>query len=108
MIVGDGQRAADEALGARPFDVILMDTQMPVMDGLTAIRRIREEETRLGRARTPIISLTANAMAHQVRASFEAGADHHLAKPITADALFAAIERMMEQGAAAPGRAAVA
>ena len=108
VIVGDGQRAADEALGARPFDVILMDTQMPVMDGLTAIRRIREEETRLGRTRTPIISLTANAMAHQVRASFEAGADHHLAKPITADALFAAIERMMEQGAAAPGRAAVA
>ena len=108
VIVGDGQRAADEALGARPFDVILMDTQMPVMDGLTAIRRIREEELRLGRTRTPIISLTANAMAHQVSASFEAGADHHLPKPITADALFAAIERMMEHSGEASAQAAVA
>ncbi len=73
---------------------------MPVMDGLTAIRRIREGEARLGRARTPIVSLTANAMAHQVQASIEAGADGHLAKPITASGLYAAIERAMEVASA--------
>ena len=107
VIVGDGAQAVSEALAGHGFDVVLMDTQMPVMDGLSAIRRIREEEARLGRGRTPIISLTANAMAHQVRASLEAGADHHLPKPITADALYAAIERMLEQGGA-PVEAAVA
>ncbi len=102
VIVGDGRKAVDEALGPRRFDVVLMDTQMPVMDGLTATRLIRQEEARLGLGRTPIISLTANAMAHQVSASLEAGADFHLAKPITADALYAAIERMVEQAAAVP------
>ena len=107
VIVSDGARAVSEALGAHRFDVVLMDTQMPVMDGLSATRRIREEEARLGRERTPIISLTANAMAHQVRAAMEAGADHHLPKPITADALYAAIKRMLEQGET-PAKAAVA
>ena len=99
-IVDNGADALDAALGAESFDVVLMDTQMPVMDGLTAIRRIREGEARLGRARTPIVSLTANAMAHQVQASIEAGADGHLAKPITASGLYAAIERAMEVASA--------
>ena len=107
VIVGDGQLAVEAALGDAPFDVVLMDTQMPVMDGLTATRLIRQEETRLGRGRTPIISLTANAMAHQVDASMEAGADHHLAKPITADALYSAIELMLS-GSPAAGAAEAA
>ena len=107
VIVGDGRKAVEEALGSPPFDVVLMDTQMPVMDGLTATRLIRQEEVRLGRGRTPIISLTANAMAHQVSASLEAGADYHLAKPITADALYAAIERTLTPAAVTP-RTAVA
>ena len=98
-IVGDGH-AAIGAFGRHgPFDLVLMDTQMPLMDGLTAIARIREAEARLGRSRTPIISLTANAMAHQVQASLDAGADDHLAKPITSEGLFAAIHRVL---AAAP------
>ena len=102
VIVADGQKAVDEVLGGAGFDVVLMDTQMPVMDGLTATRLIREHEVRRGIPRTPIISLTANAMAHQVKAALEAGADCHLAKPITADALYAAIERMLEAADRAP------
>ena len=100
VIVADGQQAVEQALGPQPFDVILMDTQMPVMDGLTAIRRIREQEVRLGRGPTPIISLTANAMAHQVVAAMDAGADRHLAKPITADALYDAIDKVMRPASA--------
>jgi PAS domain S-box-containing protein len=97
VIVDDGRKAVEQVLGPGGFDVVLMDTQMPVMDGLTAIRRIREEELRRGLGRTPIISLTANAMAHQVTAALDAGADYHLPKPITANALYAAIERMLER-----------
>ena len=108
VIVADGQQAADLALGPAGFDVVLMDTQMPVMDGLTAIRLIREEEARRGRGRTPIVSLTANAMSHQVQAALEAGADFHLAKPITANDLFGAIEKMIELGAEAAKATAAA
>ena len=108
VIVADGQQAVDLALGPVGFDVVLMDTQMPVMDGLTAIRLIREEEARRGRGRTPIVSLTANAMSHQVQAALEAGADFHLAKPITANDLFGAIEKMIELGAEAAKATAAA
>ena len=69
---------------AHAFDLILMDMQMPVMDGLTAIRLIRERERALGRPRTPILALTANAMPEHAKASAEAGADGHLSKPIAA------------------------
>jgi PAS domain S-box-containing protein len=96
VITSDGQQALDAFLGSERFDVILMDTQMPVMDGLTAIGRIREAEACSGRPRTPIVSLTANAMAHQVEASMKAGADAHLAKPITSEGLFGAIQRVLE------------
>ena len=101
VIVADGQAALDQALASSGFDVVLMDTQMPVMDGLTATRRIREQEARLGLDRTPIVSLTANAMAHQVQAAMEAGADFHLAKPITSEALFASIDKALEQSSRA-------
>jgi signal transduction histidine kinase/CheY-like chemotaxis protein len=74
------------------FDLILMDVQMPVMDGLTAIKVIREWERRGGRTRTPILALTANAMVDDSRASEAAGADGHLTKPIAADKLIAAIQ----------------
>ncbi len=107
VIVGDGKQALDQVLDPGGFDVILMDTQMPVMDGLSATRRIREEEVRRGLARTPIISLTANAMAHQVKAALDAGADYHLPKPITSDALYAAIARTLERPPR-PAEAAVA
>ncbi len=98
-IVGDGQTAL-EACRGRPFDLILMDTHMPVMDGLTATRAIRAMEAEAGGPRTPIVSLTADAMPSQVQEALAAGADRHLAKPITAAALIAAMSSAMQQKAA--------
>jgi CheY-like chemotaxis protein len=74
------------------FDLILMDMQMPVMDGLTALRRIRSTERSRQLTPTPVIMLTANAMPAHTAAAAAAGADLHLAKPFTMDALFHAIE----------------
>jgi len=66
------------------FDIVLMDMQMPVMDGLTATREIRLHEAAMGLARTPIVMLTANALAEHIAAGEVAGADRHLAKPFDA------------------------
>ena len=66
------------------FDIILMDMQMPVMDGLTATREIRLNEAALGLARTPVVMLTANALAEHIASAEAAGADRHLAKPFDA------------------------
>jgi signal transduction histidine kinase/CheY-like chemotaxis protein len=75
------------------FDVVLMDLQMPVMDGLTAIREIRRlEAERPGGARTPVAVLSANAMSHHRAEAIAAGADLHLAKPITPPALLEGIQ----------------
>jgi PAS domain S-box-containing protein len=79
-----------EALAAvetQPFDLVLMDMQMPVMDGLTAIRAIRAREAAEGAGRIPIYVLTANAMPEHITASEVAGADGHLSKPILAENL---------------------
>ena len=106
-IVADGQ-AAVEACRAQAFDVILMDTHMPVMDGLSAIRAIRGLEACNSARRTPIISLTADALSEHVQEALRAGADSHLAKPITAATLFAALAAVDQDQAAAPDPAAVA
>jgi len=66
------------------FDVVLMDMQMPVMDGLTATREIRLHEAAMGLGRTAIVMLTANALAEHIAAAETAGADRHLAKPFDA------------------------
>ena len=76
------------------FDLILMDVQMPVMDGLTAINVIRQRERVQGRPRTPIVALTANAMTEDAEASHEAGADGHLTKPIAAETLISTVQRL--------------
>ncbi|WP_165799213.1 hybrid sensor histidine kinase/response regulator [Caulobacter zeae] len=94
VAVGDG-REATTAYGAEPFDLILMDMQMPFMDGLSATREIRGLERRLGRSPCPVIMLTANVMPEHLRASFEAGADRHLGKPIEAARLLAAINEVL-------------
>ena len=87
VTVEDGRQALDTFVSGG-FDLVLMDMQMPVMDGLTATRSIRAFEAREGRERTPVLMLTANAMAEHVAQSHAAGADGHLTKPITLAALF--------------------
>jgi CheY-like chemotaxis protein len=78
------------------FDVVLMDMQMPVMDGLTATRAIRSYEARRpDRATTPVIMLSANAMAEHRADARDAGADLHVAKPVTAVRLLEGIEAVM-------------
>jgi CheY-like chemotaxis protein len=92
IAVENGAEAVDEAARGH-FDLILMDMQMPVMDGLTAIRAIRRREAREGR-RTPIYTLTANAMPEHAAASQAAGADGHVTKPISADRLLHVVEQV--------------
>jgi PAS domain S-box-containing protein len=75
-----------------PWDLILMDVQMPVLDGIEATRRIRAAEKASGRPRTPIVALTANAMSHQLDVYHEAGMDGVVAKPIEVTRLYAALE----------------
>ena len=82
-IVDDGQ-AALNLLEVQDFDVVLMDMQMPVMDGITAIGLLREREQVLKLPRMPVLMLTANALQEHVEASLNAGADGHLSKPIRA------------------------
>ncbi len=106
VIASNGKEAIEAFLEQAPFDVVLMDTQMPVMDGLTAIELIREHERRAALARTPIVSLTANAMAHQVEACLKAGADVHLAKPITSEGLYTAIRTALDHAPQAASTAA--
>jgi CheY-like chemotaxis protein len=79
-VVGTG-RAAIEALESSEFDVILMDNQMPEMDGVEAVRRIRVLEAASGRSRSTIIALTASAMAGDRQRFLDAGMDGYLAKP---------------------------
>ena len=91
-IVGDGLEAVDAARMGR-YDVILMDYQMPFMDGTEACRRIREEERNDPlRPRARIIALTANAMNEDRMRAIEAGMDDYLTKPLRADALIKALE----------------
>ncbi|WP_372785407.1 ATP-binding protein [Phenylobacterium sp.] len=75
------------------FDLILMDVQMPVMDGPAATRAIRAKEAASGLGRIPIVALTANVMSHQLHAYLEAGMDGFVAKPIAVTELYAAIAR---------------
>lgn len=83
VIAEDGAQAL-EAFRSAAFDLVLMDMQMPIMDGLTATQEIRLHEATMGLDRTPIVMLTANAMPEHVAAGRAAGADHHLAKPFNA------------------------
>jgi CheY-like chemotaxis protein len=79
-------------LKARNYDLVLMDIQMPVMDGLEATRAIRAWEQEGGKPRTPILALTASAVDEDVRRTFEAGVDMHISKPIRKAVLIAAIK----------------
>jgi signal transduction histidine kinase len=91
MLVGDGAQAL-AAVAAERFDLILMDVQMPVLDGLSAIREIRRLEAEHKLPRTPIVALSAHAMAEHVEMSLSAGADRHVTKPFRAQALLETIQ----------------
>jgi two-component system, sensor histidine kinase len=82
----DGVEALD-VLARRPVDLVLMDCQMPVMDGYTATQHIRDRESRQRLPRTPIVALTANAYEEDAMHAIEVGMDAHLAKPYTRDQL---------------------
>ena len=90
LIVDDGAQVV-EAWARQGWDVVLMDLQMPVMDGLAATRAIRARETAAGLRRTPVIGLTANILPHQVDQMAAAGMDDHVGKPIDVARLFAAL-----------------
>lgn len=92
-IADDGLRAV-ERVAAEDFDVILMDMQMPVMDGLEATRRIRALPE--PRCRIPILALTANALKGDDERCLDAGMDGYLTKPVNGPALFTALGRMVD------------
>ncbi|THD57313.1 response regulator, partial [Phenylobacterium sp.] len=94
VVVGDGAEAI-EAEAAGRYDVILMDLHMPKVDGLTAIRAIRRAEAERGSAPTPIVALTADALAEHIAATRAAGAEHHLAKPIRPDTLIEVLAEIL-------------
>lgn len=89
----DSGAAAVEAFKTERFDIVLMDIQMPEMDGVEATRRIRAHEAANGVKRTPVIALTANVMRHQVDDYLAGGLDGAVAKPLRAADLFEAIRR---------------
>jgi signal transduction histidine kinase/AmiR/NasT family two-component response regulator len=97
-IAPDGQ-AAVAAFAAGPFDLVLMDMQMPVMDGLAATAAIRALEQARGAPRTPIAMLSANAMPEHVAQAMAAGCDGHIAKPVTPQSLIEGIKRAMAASA---------
>lgn len=93
-IVDDGLQAV-EATQTRDWNLILMDVQMPNMDGPTATRTIRQRETDQGLVRTPIIALTANAMVEQVESYLAAGMDAVVSKPVDLKLLLTTIFDVM-------------
>ncbi|HJV43967.1 response regulator [Caulobacter sp.] len=97
----NGQEALD-TLAQRPIDLVLMDVNMPVMDGLEATRRLRQDPRF---ARLPVIALTADVMSAQIKTCLDAGCDAHVAKPIDLRNLLSVMDRCL---ARAPGREAAA
>jgi signal transduction histidine kinase/ActR/RegA family two-component response regulator len=96
-MVANGAQAVAAWRGG-DWDLVLMDVHMPVMDGVAATQEIRQREAAEGRARTPIIALTANAMSHQVKTLLAVGFDDHVAKPIDVATLFSALDRALRPG----------
>jgi CheY-like chemotaxis protein len=94
----DGAEGVAKAVEHKP-DLILMDIQMPVMDGIDAACRIRSIEVAEQRKRTPIVALTANALTYQVEEYMAAGMDGHVAKPIEIAKLYEAISAALTDAA---------
>jgi len=99
-VVGDGQEAI-EALGESEFDLVLMDIQMPRLDGIDATRSIRAGEQWTGK-HVPIVAITAHAMAGDRERFLEAGMDAYVPKPLDARVLFETIGRLLGDGGSEP------
>jgi CheY-like chemotaxis protein/HPt (histidine-containing phosphotransfer) domain-containing protein len=93
VVAGDGQQALD-VLNRESFDVILMDVQMPVMDGFAATAAIRQREASHG-GHVPIIAMTAHAMQGDRERCLEAGMDGYITKPVRPKDLFDAVEKSL-------------
>ncbi|NCA71795.1 MAG: response regulator, partial [Sphingobacteriia bacterium] len=91
-------RDALERQATHPYRLILMDMEMPEMDGLSATRAIREREREQGLRRLPIIAMTANALTEDRQRCFEAGMDGYIPKPISLADLESEIRRFFSQG----------
>ena len=96
-VVGDGA-AALEALAAGDFDAVLMDCQMPVMDGYTATRQLRQAERENGSPHMPVIALTASAMVEDRQRCLDAGMDDYVSKPLEPDMLARTLDRWAATG----------
>ena len=93
VVAADGQQALD-VLARETVDLVLMDCQMPIVDGFAATKALREREAGSGR-HLPVIALTANAMKGDRERCTEAGMDDYLAKPYTGDELLAMLARWL-------------
>jgi two-component system, sensor histidine kinase and response regulator len=100
-VANNGEEALARLATAK-FDVVLMDCQMPVMDGFTASRRIRELEQRSGAKRLPIIALTANVMSEDRENCVAAGMDAHLGKPIEPQQMIDTLSRFLKEDVVPP------
>ena len=100
--VGDGKQALEAVQADNNFQAVLMDIQMPVMDGYTATREIRKWEEEFSHSQTairiPIIAMTANAMAGDREKAIDAGMDDHVAKPIDVKQLFSCLGQWIQPG----------
>jgi CheY-like chemotaxis protein len=90
-VAKDGQEVL-EALDREPFDLVLMDVQMPGMDGIEATKLVRQKERESG-GHLPIVAITAHAMKGDRERFIEAGMDDYLAKPVSPEALAATVRR---------------
>ncbi len=100
---GNGREALDE-LSRNTYELVLMDCQMPLMDGYAATRALRERERMSKLVRTPVIALTANALDGDREKCVEAGMDDHLTKPLLLDDLSKSLQQWLCPATAVPGQ----
>jgi two-component system sensor histidine kinase/response regulator len=95
VVLAETGRAALEAVQKQPFDLVLMDVQLPEMDGMEATRAIRHRE-KSSRQHVPIIAMTANAMLGDKELCLQSGMDGYVAKPLSVEDLFGTIDSVLQ------------